>query len=79
MGMQVGVNRFRGWRQRGRERERVEAIKGWEALCQQAPANTATAWRELRTRPDHLGTTNSKVAWRRQRMAVSRWTNGSTK
>ncbi|CAJ1494832.1 hypothetical protein MU0083_000941 [[Mycobacterium] kokjensenii] len=27
-----------------------EAVKGWDALCQQAPANTATAWRELRAR-----------------------------
>ena len=27
-----------------------EAVKGWEALCQQAPANTATAWHELRMR-----------------------------
>jgi hypothetical protein len=34
-----------------------EAAKGWEALCQQAPGNTADAWREMRTnprpRPDH--------------------------
>ena len=28
-----------------------EAAKGWNALCQQAAANTATAWRELRARP----------------------------
>lgn len=28
-----------------------EAAKGWEALCQQAAANTATAWSELRARP----------------------------
>ena len=30
----------------------TEAVKGWDALCQQAPANTLTAWAELRTRPD---------------------------
>jgi len=34
-----------------------EAVKGWEALCQQAAANTAAAWHELRTRPDHLAPT----------------------
>ncbi|MDA3637894.1 hypothetical protein PFJ02_01270 [Mycobacterium xenopi] len=28
-----------------------EAVKGWESLCQQAAANTATAWNELRSRP----------------------------
>lgn len=27
-----------------------EAAQGWEALCQQAPANTAAAWHELRAR-----------------------------
>ncbi len=27
-----------------------EAARGWEALCQQSPANTATAWQELRSR-----------------------------
>lgn len=27
-----------------------EAAKGWEELCRQAPASTATAWKELRTR-----------------------------
>ncbi|WP_072691536.1 hypothetical protein [Rhodococcus marinonascens] len=30
----------------------TEAVKGWEALCQQAPANTLTTWHELRARPD---------------------------
>lgn len=30
-----------------------EAAKGWEELCQQAAANTARAWHELRTRPSH--------------------------
>lgn len=29
-----------------------EAAKGWDWLCQQAAANTATAWQELRSRPD---------------------------
>lgn len=29
-----------------------EAAKGWEALSQQAAANTALAWRELRARPE---------------------------
>jgi hypothetical protein len=28
----------------------TEAVKGWEMLCQQATANTATAWSELRKR-----------------------------
>ncbi|WP_039889916.1 hypothetical protein [Mycobacterium xenopi] len=28
-----------------------EAVKGWESLCQQAAANTAIAWNELRSRP----------------------------
>lgn len=27
------------------------AAKGWDALCRQVAANTAAAWRELRTRP----------------------------
>jgi hypothetical protein len=27
-----------------------EAAKGWEELCRQAPANTAAAWHDLRTR-----------------------------
>ncbi len=35
-----------------------EAVKGWEALCQQAASNTAAAWQELRTRPDHLAPTS---------------------
>jgi hypothetical protein len=30
-----------------------EAAKGWDWLCQQAPANTETAWQQLRSRPDH--------------------------
>jgi len=30
-----------------------DAVKGWEALCQQASANTAVAWQELRSRPDN--------------------------
>ncbi len=30
-----------------------EAAKGWEGLCQQAAANTAAAWHELRARRDH--------------------------
>jgi hypothetical protein len=29
-----------------------EAAKGWDWLCQQAAANTETAWRELRMRPE---------------------------
>ncbi|WP_040799104.1 hypothetical protein [Nocardia higoensis] len=29
-----------------------EAAKGWEVLCQQAPANTLAAWEVLRARPD---------------------------
>lgn len=28
-----------------------EALAGWEDLCRQAPTNTATAWRALRTNP----------------------------
>ncbi|MGO4205373.1 hypothetical protein AB4Z09_27275 [Rhodococcus sp. TAF43] len=30
----------------------TDAVKGWDALCQQAPANTLTAWNELRSHPD---------------------------
>lgn len=35
-----------------------EAAKGWEALCQQSPANTAIAWHELRTRLSSPAPTN---------------------
>jgi hypothetical protein len=28
-----------------------DAAKGWDALCQQAPGNTAAAWQQLRTNP----------------------------
>ena len=28
-----------------------DAVKGWEELCQQAPANTHHAWLEMRTNP----------------------------
>ena len=34
-----------------------EAAKGWDALCQQAAASTATAWGELRRRPQQLAPT----------------------
>lgn len=30
-----------------------EAAKGWNWLCQQAPANTESAWQLLRLRPDY--------------------------
>lgn len=30
----------------------TDAVKGWDALCSQAPANTLTAWNELRARLD---------------------------
>lgn len=30
----------------------TDAVKGWDALCQQVPANALTDWTELRTRPD---------------------------
>lgn len=36
----------------------TDAVKGWDALCQQAPANTLTAWTELRARPDQLAPTS---------------------
>lgn len=36
----------------------VRRPKGWDALCQQAAANTATAWGELRRRPQHLPPTS---------------------
>lgn len=29
----------------------TEAAKGWDALCQQAPGNTAEAWQTMRTAP----------------------------
>lgn len=35
-----------------------EAAKGWDALCQQAAAGTATAWGELRRRPQQLAPTS---------------------
>ncbi|WP_024796565.1 hypothetical protein [Tomitella biformata] len=35
----------------------TDAVKGWEALCQQAPANTLTAWTEMRSRPENPGPT----------------------
>lgn len=30
-----------------------EAVKGWETLCQQAPANTLSAWNTMRNRLDN--------------------------
>ncbi|MDG3015835.1 hypothetical protein [Speluncibacter jeojiensis] len=36
----------------------TDAVKGWDALCQQAPANTLTAWNELRAHPDALTPTS---------------------
>lgn len=35
-----------------------EAAKGWDALSQQAAANTAAAWRELRARPQRPAPTS---------------------
>lgn len=35
-----------------------EAANGWEALCQQSPTNTATAWNELRNRSVHPASTS---------------------
>jgi hypothetical protein len=29
----------------------ADAVKGWEALCKQAPGNTLEAWRVMRTNP----------------------------
>ena len=29
----------------------TEAVKGWDALCQQAPGNTYNAWLDMRTNP----------------------------
>ena len=30
----------------------TDAVEVWDTLCQQTPANTLTAWTELRARPD---------------------------
>ncbi|NLE78429.1 MAG: hypothetical protein GX610_02435 [Rhodococcus sp.] len=30
----------------------TDAVKGWDSLCQQAPANTLAAWSALRSRTD---------------------------